>query len=358
MVHRRKTRQIRVGGVKIGGGAPVSIQSMTKLKTSDVKMVVRQVKRLEAAGCELIRVAVKDRNDARAIRLIRRSIKIPLVADIHFDYRLALESIGSGADKIRLNPGNIGKREEIAEVVKAAKRANIPIRIGVNSGSVKRGQARDREGSSPSLVLVDTALGYVKLFEELKFRDIIISLKASDVAVTVEAYREMAPLCDYPLHLGVTAAGPYDRGIIRSSIGIGALLLDGIGDTIRVSLTADPVEEVAAAKRILGALNIRRFGPEVISCPTCGRCQVDLGGIVKRLDRELSAISCQLSAKKTMTIAVMGCEVNGPGEAREADIGIAFGKNSGILFKKGRILKKVTVKDAVKQLTKLVTSDL
>ena len=339
---RKKTHQIKVGGVKIGGGAPVSIQSMTKVDTSDVKAVVVQVKKLEAAGCEIIRVAVKGLDDARAIRDIKRKINIPLVADIHFNYRLALESIKSGADKIRLNPGNIGKREDVKVVVRAARKARIPIRIGVNSGS--------SGGSDP----VKLALVYIKLFEEEDFHDIIISLKASDVTTTIESYRRMSGACDYPLHLGVTASGSYDSGVIKSAIGIGSLLADSIGDTIRVSLTADPVEEVIAAKRILSAVGARHFGPEVISCPTCGRCQVDLGGIVQRLEKELSAIRYPLNARRGVTIAVMGCEVNGPGEAKEADIGIAFGKNSGMLFKKGKKIKKVETKNAIRELLKII----
>lgn len=351
MMHRRKTRQIKVGGVKIGGDAPVSIQSMTKVDTSNVKAVVAQIKELERAGCEIIRVAVKDLGDARAVGAIKKKIDIPIVCDIHFNYKLALESIKHGADKIRLNPGNMRNREEIALVVKAAKKAGIPIRIGLNSGSVLKGRGtRDEGRGTLSDSLIKSALDYIKIFEELRFHDIIISLKASDVAATVEAYRKMSALTDYPLHLGVTASGSYDSGIVKSAIGIGALLLDGIGDTIRVSLTADPVEEVIAAKRILSSLGLRRFGPEVISCPTCGRCQVDLGGIVKELERNLATGSWQLATNRPLKIAIMGCEVNGPGEAKEADIGIAFGKGSGMIFKKGKILKRVDVKNAVKEL--------
>ena len=274
MINRRKTRLVKVGGVKVGGGAPVSIQSMTKVETSDVSAVVSQIKRLKNAGCDIIRVAVKTVKDAQAVRVIKRKIDMPIVCDIHFDHRLALKCIESGADKIRLNPGNIRKAGDIGEVVRAAKRAKIPIRIGVNSGSTSED-------------FVKSAIRYVKIFEELDFRDIIISLKASDVTKTVEAYREISKLCDYPLHLGVTASGPYDLGIVKSSIGIGALLLDGIGDTIRVSLTADPVEEVIGAKRILSSLNLRNFGPEILSCPTCGRCQVDLVKLVNDLERAI-----------------------------------------------------------------------
>ncbi|MDP2912775.1 MAG: flavodoxin-dependent (E)-4-hydroxy-3-methylbut-2-enyl-diphosphate synthase [Candidatus Omnitrophota bacterium] len=363
-IKRRKTRQVRVGDVRVGGGAGVSIQSMVKAESADVKAVVSQIKALESCGCEIVRVAVKTFDDADAIRLIKKRTNIPLVADIHFDYRLAIRSIAGGADKIRLNPGNIRSRGEIAQVIRAAKSSRIPIRIGVNSGSVmSRSQAADRrpqtdnrkpitENRKPTMAghLVDAALGYVKLFEDLEFRDIIISLKSSDVASTVEAYRRIAAKCDYPLHLGVTASGPYDSGIVKSSMGIGALLLDGIGDTIRVSLTASPIEEVIAAKRILSALGIRRSGPEIISCPTCGRCQVNLMKIVSELEKRLYAIRYTLYANRFATIALMGCEVNGPGEASAADIGIAFGKSTGMLFKKGKIVKRVKAKDAVREL--------
>ena len=352
MTERNITRQIRVGGVKIGGNAPVSIQSMTKVDTSNVKAVVAQIKKLEDAGCEVVRVAIKDTDDAKAIKDIKKKIKIPIVCDIHFNYKLALETISYGADKIRLNPGNIGKRQEIEQVVRAAKKAGIPIRIGLNSGSIfaRLSKKITKHEVDLSSALVGSALGYVKIFEELNFRDIIISLKASDVATTVEAYRKISKLCDYPLHLGVTASGSYDNGIVKSSVGIGALLLDGIGDTIRVSLTADPLEEVIAAKRILSAAGLRKFGPEVISCPTCGRCQVDLGLIVKEVERKLATGNLSLATKSPLKIAIMGCEVNGPGEAKEAEVGIAFGKGFGMIFKKGKILKKVSVKNAVKEL--------
>jgi (E)-4-hydroxy-3-methylbut-2-enyl-diphosphate synthase len=341
MINRRKTRQIKVGGIKVGGGVPVSIQSMTKVETSNVSAVVSQIKRLKNAGCDIVRVAIKTGKDAEAVRSIKSRIDMPIVCDIHFDHRLALKCVESGADKIRLNPGNIKKHSDIADVVRAAKNAKIPIRIGVNSGSTSED-------------FVQSAIKYVKIFEELDFRDIIISLKASDVAKTVEAYREISKLYDYPLHLGVTASGPYDLGIVKSSIGIGALLLDGIGDTIRVSLTADPVEEVVAAKRILSSLSMRNFGPEILSCPTCGRCQVDLCGIVRQLEQKLNANRYTLNAKQCITIAIMGCEVNGPGEAKEADIGIAFGKGCGILFKKGKKIKKVSASNAIKELLAVI----
>jgi (E)-4-hydroxy-3-methylbut-2-enyl-diphosphate synthase len=347
MMKRRSSRQIKIGGLKVGGGSKISIQSMAKIETKRVSAVVAQIKGLEKAGCEIVRVAIKDPVDADAVRSIRKKIRIPLVCDIHFDYRLALQCIAAGADKIRLNPGNIYKRDEVAQVIRAARKAKIPIRIGVNSGSVF---ARD--------TLVSSALRYIKLFEEEDFHDIIISLKASGVRETVDAYRQVARMCEYPLHLGVTASGPYETGIIKSAIGIGSLLLDGIGDTIRVSITGDPRDEVMAAKRILGSLGIRDFGPEIISCPTCGRCQVDLGAIVESLERKLSALGLGLSAKdRRMKVAVMGCEVNGPGEAREADIGIAFGKGSGILFRKGKIVCKVSVEDAVSRLAREISGN-
>jgi (E)-4-hydroxy-3-methylbut-2-enyl-diphosphate synthase len=338
MINRRRTRQIKVGGVKIGGGAPISVQSMTKVATSDVKAVIAEVRRLEAAGCEIIRVAVKDLKDAEAIRAIKRGIKIPLVADIHFDYRLALASIKAGADKVRINPGNMGWKNGMAEVIKAARKARTPIRIGLNSGSTKGD-------------LAASAIRTIKLFEDSNFRDIIVSLKASDVLSTVEAYRKISGLVDYPLHLGVTAAGPYDSGIVKSSIGIGALLLDGIGDTIRVSLTADPVEEVIAARNILDALAIRRHGYNIISCPACGRCQVDLGRIAREFEHAIRNTQYTIQ-DRGLTVAIMGCEVNGPGEAAAADIGIAAGKGSGALFIKGRIVRRVKEKDFVKELIK------
>ncbi|MCM8761220.1 MAG: flavodoxin-dependent (E)-4-hydroxy-3-methylbut-2-enyl-diphosphate synthase, partial [Candidatus Omnitrophica bacterium] len=306
---------------------------------------VAEIRKLEAAGCEIVRVSVKDLEDARAIRAVKKRSRVPIVCDIHFDYRLALAAIEAGVDKVRLNPGNIWKRCEIAQVVKAARRAKIPIRVGVNSGSA---------GSSAPSSLVKAATGFIKILEELGFRDIIISLKASDVVSTVEAYRKISDLCDYPLHLGVTAAGPFDSGIVKSSIGIGSLLLDGIGDTIRVSLTADPVQEVIAAKRILGALGLRNFGPDIISCPTCGRCQVDLATVVKKAEKAISAIRFPLSTKRHISIAIMGCEVNGPGEAQDADIGIAAGRGYGALFVKGKIVRRVKEKDFVKEILRQI----
>ncbi|MBN1405104.1 MAG: flavodoxin-dependent (E)-4-hydroxy-3-methylbut-2-enyl-diphosphate synthase [Candidatus Omnitrophica bacterium] len=342
MIKRRITRQVSLGSVKIGRNSPVSIQSMTKTDTRDIAATVRQVKSLESLGCEIIRVAVKDISCAQAIKKIKSKIKIPLEADIHFDYRLALEAIASGSDSVRLNPGNIRKKEHVVEVIKACRKKNIPVRIGLNSGSA---------GTNSAKGMVKAALDYLKIFEKEKFFDIMISLKASDVYTTICAYREMAKVCDYPFHLGVTAAGSAQAGLIKSSIGIGALLADGIGDTIRVSLTGEPENEVIAAKHILQSLGLRKFFPEIIACPTCGRCQVDLSKIVNNFyDAMLDTKYSTLNTK----IALMGCEVNGPGEAKEADMGIAFGKNAGTLFKKGKIIKKVSYKDAVKELIKLI----
>jgi len=341
---RRKSRQVRVGAVRVGGDAPVSIQSMAKTRTKDVRETVRQINGLAAAGCEIIRVAVKDGEDAAAIARLKERISIPLSADIHFDWKLAMASIEAGADKIRLNPGNVRAPAEVAQVCNAARRAGIPIRVGLNSGSVRRkgDQVKD---------MVDSCKEYLRLMERFKFRDIVISLKCQDVRDTVRAYRLMAAACDYPLHVGLTATGPASAGIIKSSVAIGSLLLDGIGDTIRISLTADPVEEVAAGRCLLQSLGLRNFGPEIISCPTCGRCQVNLVEIVNELQKRMTGLRARPSAKNAQ-VAVMGCEVNGPGEARQAAIGIAFGKGAGLLFKKGTPVRKVAAANCVEELLK------
>lgn len=344
MIKRKKTREIRVGNVKIGNGAPVVIQSMAKTDTRDVIKTADQINALEKIGCRIARVAVKDADAAKAIAAIKERINIPLVADIHFDYRLALLAIQSGADKIRINPGNMTKKNEVEAVAAAARAKHIPIRIGVNSGSIG---AKLKGLKDPAAPMVKAVLNYIRLFEKLKFYDIAISLKASDVVTTVEAYRFISRKCDYPLHLGITAAGSSEDGIIRSAVGIGTLLMEGIGDTIRVSLTGDPVSEVYAAKQILEATGLGKFGPQVISCPTCGRCQVDLAKICEEFKSKLGVKANKL---KNITIALMGCEVNGPGEAMDADIGIAAGKNSGMLFKKGKPVKKILEKDFVKTL--------
>lgn len=350
MITRRKSRQIKVGNVKIGGGAGVSIQSMTKTDTRNVPKIVAQVKELEKVGCEIIRVAVKDSEAAKAIRKIKAKINIPLVADIHFRYNLAIESMNSGADKIRLNPGNIKTKEDIAQVVKLAKKKKIPIRIGVNSGSLP-GMKQRLRGALNSGAMVKAASNYIKLFEALNFHDIIVSLKASDVVTTIDAYRQMAKVCNYPFHLGITAAGASECGIIKSAVGIGTLLAEGIGDTIRVSLTGQPQEEVLTAKEILASLGLRAKGVDIISCPTCGRCEVDLVKVVNKLTEKLSTANGQLPTRP-LKVAIMGCVVNGPGEATDADIGIAAGKKSGTLFKKGKAVRKIKEEDFVKTLLK------
>ncbi len=333
MSSRRNTRVIKIGKVNIGGNSPVAIQSMAKTNTSDVARTVSQIKELESTGCEIIRVAVKDHADAAALRQIKKNIKIPLVADIHFDWVLAMEAIESGVDKIRLNPGNIYKKSQIREVASAAKLAAIPIRVGLNSGSI--GKGRDQVKA-----MVDKAREYLKILEGFKFRNIVVSLKAQNARDTIAAYRQMAQYCDYPFHLGVTATGLPQEGLIKSNVAIGALLLDGIGDTIRISLTDKPQEEIKAAKCLLKSLGLRNFGPEIISCPTCGRCEVNLFKVVKDLENRLTVIGNEF---RPIQVAVMGCVVNGPGEARHADLGIAFGKKDGMLFKKGKPIKKVSV---------------
>lgn len=331
-----KKRSINIGGLPIGSGAPVSVQSMTSTDTKDVKSTVAQIKKLEDAGCELIRVAVPDREAAEAISAIKKQIKIPLIADIHFDYRLAIEAIRQGADALRLNPGNIGKREHVQKVVGIAKERQIPVRIGVNAGSLEKGLPYSADG------LVQSALRHIKIFEELGFDLIKVSLKSSDVRLMVEAYRKIHKIIDYPLHLGVTEAGTFKPGVIKSSIGIGSLLLDGIGDTIRVSLTEDPLEEVLSGWEILKALNLRQRGLNLISCPTCGRCKIDVITLAKQVEERFKDVP--------LTIAVMGCPVNGPGEARHADIGIAGANGEGYIFKKGEIVARVAFNELLGRL--------
>ncbi|MFH1752711.1 MAG: flavodoxin-dependent (E)-4-hydroxy-3-methylbut-2-enyl-diphosphate synthase [Candidatus Omnitrophota bacterium] len=343
---RRKTRQVAIGGVKIGRGAPISIQSMAKTSTRDAQAVIREITALKNAGCEIVRLAIKNEEDVSLLGSIKKATRIPIVADIHFDYRLALSSIAHGVDAIRLNPGNIYKRSQLREIIGMAKLAEIPIRVGANSGSLRI----KSKGASESTLMVKSVLGYIKHFEQEQFHDIIISLKSSDVLSTILAYRKMAVLCDYPFHLGVTATGVKEDGMIKSAIGIGSLLSEGIGDTIRVSLTADPVLEVELAKSILQSLGLRRFGPDVISCPTCGRCQTDIESIVREVKKGLSKAKPGSGVKKPYAIAIMGCEVNGPGEAKGADIGIAAGKGSGVLFKKGKVVKKIKSKDFAKEI--------
>jgi (E)-4-hydroxy-3-methylbut-2-enyl-diphosphate synthase len=345
MKKKRPTKQIILGNVKIGGGAPVVVQSMTKTDTRDVSSTVAQIKRLESAGCEVVRVAVLNFEAAKSIKKIKRHIKIPLIADIHFDYRLALEAIANGADGLRINPGNIGDRLKIKEVVNAAKDRGIPIRIGVNAGSLEK-ELLKKYGHPTAKALVESAGRHIKILEDLKFTAIKVSLKASDVMKTVEAYRLFSKKFDYPLHIGVSEAGPTFSGTIKSAVGLGILLSEGIGDTIRVSLTADPVEEVRVAYEILKSLHLRQIGPELISCPTCGRCRIDLRGLVDKVEAKLRDI------KNPIKVAVMGCVVNGPGEAREADIGIAGGKGIGILFKHGKVVKKIKERELLSTLVR------
>ncbi len=345
------TKQVRVGKLKIGGRAPILIQSMTKTDTRDVASTSRQIRELEKVGCDLVRVAVKDFQAASAIKKIKKCMKIPLVADIHFDHRLAIAAIENGADKIRLNPGNIHKEEQIIEVARAAKARKVPIRVGVNSGSViKMPHVTGHDLRISAGLMVNSALDYIKILERAKFYDIIVSLKASDVLTTVRAYKRFAQKSRYPVHLGITAAGPISTGLVKSAIGIGVLLLEGVGDTIRVSLTGHPCEEVIAAKNILQALGLRIFGPEIISCPTCGRCQVDLIKIVNGFEKSYTLYAKRHTLKRFPRIAIMGCEVNGPGEAKDADIGIAFGKGTGVLFKKGKVIKRIKTKDVIREL--------
>ena len=329
------TNQILVGGVPVGGGAPVSIQSMCSTKTDDVSATVDQIHRLEAAGCEIIRVAVPDMAAAKAIGAIKSRIHIPLVADIHFDYKLALECAGKGIDKIRINPGNIGGEERVKAVADACQAGKIPIRIGVNGGSLEK-ELQKKYGGATAEALAESALGHAALLERFGFTDICISVKCSSVPVTMGAYRLLSGRCPYPLHLGVTEAGTPSMGIIKSAMGIGGLLCLGIGDTLRVTLTADPVDEVYAAKKILSAAGLRQEGPNIIACPTCGRTNIDLIPMAEEVERRLAG------CRKPITVAVMGCAVNGPGEAAAADVGIAGGKGEGLLFAKGKILRKVS----------------
>ena len=347
-IARHKTKVIKIGNCLIGGNNPIAVQSMAKTRTAEIEKTIKEIKELEGIGCEIVRLAIRDERDAKAIRQIKNKVNLPIVADIHFNWRLAIAAIDSGADKIRLNPGNIYKREEIKEIVSALKQARIPLRIGVNSGSVR--DSNSKRLSMPDRLLA-SSLNYIRIIEGFKFYDIVVSLKASTVLDTVEAYRKISKSCDYPLHLGVTATGTASGGAIKSSIAVGSLLLEGIGDTIRVSLTAEPQEEVRVARSILEALGLRRFGPEIISCPTCGRCTVDLVRLVKQLENRLSTIDWRLSARP-VKLAVMGCVVNGPGEAKEADIGIAFGRKDGLMFKNGKRIKKVLYSKCIDSLLK------
>ncbi len=333
-IKRKNTRQINVGNVKVGGGAPIAIQSMTNTYTQDVAATVSQIQHLEKAGCEIVRVAVTDKEAAGAIASIKKKTSIPIIADIHFDYRLALAAGKAGADGLRINPGNIGSVEKVKAVVDCAKTYNIPIRIGVNSGSVEKDILKKYGGPSAQ-AMVESAFRQLELLNSFDFHLIKISIKASDVHRTLDAYKLLSSKTDLPLHIGVTEAGGLYSGIVKSSLGIGMLLAEGIGDTLRVSLTRDPVEEVRVGYEILKALSIRQRGPDIISCPTCGRCNIDLFKIVERVEKAL------LYSPEPIKLAIMGCVVNGPGEAKEADIGVAGGDGSGVLFKKGKVIKKI-----------------
>lgn len=344
---RRQSKQVFAGAVAIGGGAPVSIQSMLNIPASDIDGNVRQAMELERAGCEILRVSIPDRQAVSLIPAIKKAIEIPLVADIHFDYRLALESAAAGIDKIRINPGNIGGSDHVRAVAQACRERGIPIRIGVNSGSVEK-EILAKYGAPTPDALVESALYHASLLERFDFTDIVLSIKSSDVNTMIRAYELCAAKCNYPLHLGVTEAGTERMGLVKSSIGIGSLLQRGIGDTIRVSLTANPVKEIAAGMDILKALNLRQEGIQFVSCPTCGRTKIDLIAIADEVERRLA------HCKKPIKVAVMGCVVNGPGEAREADIGIAGGDGVGLLFKKGEIVRKVPEDKLVDELVREV----
>jgi (E)-4-hydroxy-3-methylbut-2-enyl-diphosphate synthase len=341
-MQRKITRQLQLGSLKVGGMASITIQSMTNTKTTDVTATLGQIQALKQAGCDIVRLAVPDLAAAQALGEIKCGAgTIPLVADIHFDYRLALEAIHQGIDALRLNPGNMGSHDHVATVVQAAKAKGIPIRIGVNAGSLDPTILEKYGGHATAQGLVESALGHIAILEELGFFDIKVSLKANDVPMTILAYQLMSEAKDYPLHLGITEAGTVKSGIIKSAVGIGALLAQGIGDTLRVSLTGDPVEEVKVAKEILKSLGLMQGGPTLISCPTCGRCEIDLISIANAVEEKLASV------KQPIKVAIMGCVVNGPGEAKEADIGIAGGKGQGLLFKKGQVYRKVAEADLI-----------
>lgn len=348
---RKHTKRVRIGTVTIGGNAPIAIQSMIKVPTKEVKAVLAQARALEKCGCEIVRVAVKDNDDANVLQRITKQIRIPLVADIHFNYRFALAAIDAGVDKIRLNPGNIFEKQQVRAVAALLRQRNIPLRVGSNSGSLRPAYQKHKTIVS---ALVQQTHDYIKMLEDYGVRNIVVSLKSSDIFETIEAYRKMSALSSYPLHVGVTATGLLRDGIIKSSIGMGILLAEGIGDTMRVSLLGAPEEEVAVAKNILSALSIRHFGPQYVCCPTCGRCAVDL-------ERKAGALAQKLSAANhkdlnRFTIAVMGCMVNGPGEAQHADIGVAFGRSKGILFKKGKIIATLAQRHCVDRVIKELKS--
>ena len=351
MFKRKKTRMIHIGPVAIGGGAPISVQSMCNTKTNDPKATVAPIKTLQAAGCDIVRLAVPNMQAAKNLHNIIAQVNVPLVADIHFDYKLALEAIEQGISALRLNPGNIGGEEKVKAVVKAAKAHNVPIRIGVNAGSLDKKILAKYGGVTPE-ALVESAMQHVKILEALDFHDMKISLKAHDVPLTLAAYRLMSETVDYPLHLGITEAGTVNTGIIKSAVGIGALLAEGIGDTFRISLTGDPVVEVKVANEILKSLGLKEYGPTLIACPTCGRTSIDLPAIAAKVEAKLAAI------KDSIDVAVMGCVVNGPGEARGADVGIAGGNGEGLIFRKGEIIRKVPEAVLVDELFKEIDAIL
>lgn len=342
-MNRKNTRKVKVGNIYVGGNAPISVQSMNNTDTRDVTSTIRQIKDLEDAGCDITRCAVPDMEAAEALEKIIKNVKIPIVADIHFDYKLALKSIESGVAALRINPGNIGSINKVKTVAEAAKDRGIPIRVGVNSGSLEK-ELLDKYGEVCPKALVESALKHINILESINFNDIVISLKSSNVMQMIESYRIISSKVDYPLHIGVTESGTIWRGTIKSSVGLGSLLSEGIGDTIRVSLTGDPIEEIKVGKEILKALGYKKEGIEFISCPTCGRTNIDLIKLANEVEEKLSCYN------KDIKIAIMGCAVNGPGEAREADIGIAGGNGEGLIFKKGKILKKVKEKDLVEEL--------
>lgn len=340
---RKKTREVTVGNIKIGGENTISVQSMTNTDTRDAKATIEQINKLEKAGCDLVRVAVPDMVAAKAIGQIKKNVSIPIIADIHFDYKLALEAIEQGVDGVRINPGNIGDVSRVKMVVDKCNEKSLKIRIGVNGGSLEK-ELLEKYGSATPEALVESAMGHIKILEDLDFYNTVISLKSSDIFKTIDAYRLISERVDYPLHVGITESGSIKKGTIKSSIGVGALLVEGIGDTIRISLTGDPVEEIAVGKEILRSLGLLNDKIKVISCPTCGRCNIDLISVVDKVESKISELD------KDITVAIMGCAVNGPGEAREADIGIAGGKGEGLLFKKGEIVRKIKDSDLVEEL--------
>lgn len=352
MFERKKTRQIHIGKIAIGGGAPISVQSMTNTKTADTEATVQQIKALTAAGCDIVRLAVPDMEAAQNLGNIIKQVSVPLVADIHFDYKLALEAIRQGISGLRLNPGNIGGEEKVRAVVQEAKAHGLPIRIGVNAGSLDKKILAKYDGKVTPEGLVESALQHVRILEEQGFYDMKISLKAHDVPMTLAAYRLMSEKVDYPLHLGITEAGTPNTGIIKSAVGIGALLAEGIGDTFRISLTGDPVVEVKVANEILKALGLKEYGPTLVACPTCGRTSIDLPAIAAQVEEKLEGIA------EPIEVAVMGCVVNGPGEARGADVGIAGGKGEGLVFRKGEIVRKVPESELVTELFKEIDAIL